>query len=342
MTPIVFLSSTCYDLKQVRDDIAQFVENQGFEIRDSTNPTSFFPKPGLHSYGACLSEVSTCDLFVLVIGGRYGGIIPETERSITNEEYLEAFNRGVPMYTFVQKTVWDLLQIWKKQPMADFNPHVQDNRVFELIDIIRQQSRDNWVYPFETAGDIIITLRHQWARYFAHLIRINHTREIVHSSPSRQGLMAKYTDVLSSTADSFDIVGASLVTLARTPGISQCFAKLAERNVTGRILVLDAQSEGAKVRGEEEYGESNLIDELRSSKPLWYRLTKSCDSISIKSYRQNPKYFIFRTGKHFFVSFYPYNDSSVNAPTFEFDSPSSNAKFFQSQFDALWEHAEAI
>lgn len=342
MIPNVFLSSTCYDLNQVRKDITTFIQSQGFSARDSTNPTQFFPKPGMDIHRSCFEEIASCELFVLVVGGRYGEVISDTNRSITNEEYLVAYKLGIPIFTFVQKNVWDLLQLWKIDPKKDYKPFVEDNHVFNFIESIRNQSRDNWMWPFEYADDIIKTLRHQWASYFSHLIKITRGKEFLRCRPSRQDLMSNYCRLLDSTVDSFDILGASLVTVARSAGLSKIFNTLSKKKIKGRILVLDATSDCAKWRAQEEYGESNLLDELRSSQPLWRQLIYKNNSISARLYKKHPKYFIFRIDKHYYVSFYPYDDSSVNAPTFEFDESSPNASFFQSQFDMLWKDGEPL
>ena len=88
--PTVFVSSTCYDLKQVREDIKDFFENTyGFEaILSEFN--SFPIDPAIGTCDNCLNNVDNyADFFILIIGNRYG-YITEQGKSITNLEYLHA------------------------------------------------------------------------------------------------------------------------------------------------------------------------------------------------------------------------------------------------------------
>ena len=87
--PSIFISSTCYDLKQLRADLHSYVEQAGFEPVLSEYPT--FPvDPDETAIENCRKMVeSRADIFVLVVGGRYGSLT-EQGKSVTNLEYLSA------------------------------------------------------------------------------------------------------------------------------------------------------------------------------------------------------------------------------------------------------------
>lgn len=85
-TPRVFISSTCYDLKYIRENLKYFIRTLGYEPILSEEGDVFY-NPSLHTHEACLSEVSSCQMLVLIIGGRYGGEFKESVKSITNFEY---------------------------------------------------------------------------------------------------------------------------------------------------------------------------------------------------------------------------------------------------------------
>src|SRR5437763_1810303 len=110
--PSVFVSSTCYDLKQVRADMFQFLDSLGFEpVLSEYN--SFPIQPEANTIENCLVVVNAkADILVLIIGGRYGSAADDG-RSVTNREYLSARAKGIPVYVFVQRSVLDLLRIWK-------------------------------------------------------------------------------------------------------------------------------------------------------------------------------------------------------------------------------------
>lgn len=167
--PTIFLSSTCHDLEDARNAVVAFVASVGYDILDSR--TRAFPvDPKLHSYGACIQNVARSDLVVLVVKGRYGGITPGAGVSITTEEYRAAIANDIPVFTFVQHEVWELLQEWKKNKNGDFSACVESNRVFELIDEVRKNTHNNWIWPFAACDEITDTLRKQWAALYAQLL----------------------------------------------------------------------------------------------------------------------------------------------------------------------------
>jgi hypothetical protein len=159
--PKLFVSSTCYDLKQIRIDLRQFIESVGFEPMLSEFD-SFPVDPTLNTVANCIERVqSGADIFVLVVGGRYGSIVP-SGKSITNLEYLEARAKGIPVYVFVQKSVLSVLEVWRDNPTADFSQVVDSTKLFEFVASMRDKG-EVWIFPFESAQDIVSTLRKQLA-----------------------------------------------------------------------------------------------------------------------------------------------------------------------------------
>lgn len=80
--PRVFLSSTCYDMAEVRDSLKSFIESYGFEPCLSDYGDVFY-HPDLHTHESCINEISNCQLLILLIGGRFGGsYVADTSKSI--------------------------------------------------------------------------------------------------------------------------------------------------------------------------------------------------------------------------------------------------------------------
>ncbi|HCM0916311.1 TPA: DUF4062 domain-containing protein [Vibrio parahaemolyticus] len=157
--PTVFVSSTCFDLGQVRSDIRDLIQTFGLEPILSEYD-SFPVSPDTDTISNCLRNVrEKADIFVLIIGGRYG-FQTENGKSITNLEYLEAKKKGIPIYVFVNSNIMNILPIWKNNPDADFSSHVENQKVFEFVENV-SHFKSNWVYKFDSASEIKSALLQQ-------------------------------------------------------------------------------------------------------------------------------------------------------------------------------------
>lgn len=166
--PAVFVSSTCYDLRQVRSDLKGFIEGVGFEPLLSEYD-SFPVDPASTTIDNCRRVVEEhADLFVLIVGGRYGSV-SDTGKSITNIEYLQARAKGIPIYAFVQTSILNILPVWKRNPDAAFDNVVDSPLLFEFVSSLRDSGKV-WTYGFDTAQDVVGVLRKQWANMFVDML----------------------------------------------------------------------------------------------------------------------------------------------------------------------------
>lgn len=100
--PSVFISSTFIDLKQERQEVARALKNRGVEPNalDVQSASSQTPRKKI------LDGIKESDFIILIIGDRYGSIIPEmtgsSSISITHWEYIEALKRGKPIIAFLK------------------------------------------------------------------------------------------------------------------------------------------------------------------------------------------------------------------------------------------------
>lgn len=135
--------------------------------------------PQLDNWEDCINSVKMyADVFVLIIGSKYGSV-KDTGRSITNTEYLTAIQKGIPIYTFALKKMTTLLPIWERNPATDFSDVVDNNKVFEFLADVRKRS-GLWNFEFETAQDIMETLRKQLSILFQSTLKL---RKKIVSSP---------------------------------------------------------------------------------------------------------------------------------------------------------------
>jgi hypothetical protein len=178
--PKVFVSSTCFDLGEVREQLKQFIRSYGFEPVLSENGDVFY-HPDLHTHESCVHEVSNCQLFVLIIGGRFGGkYVSDKAKSITNAEYVAAREKNIPVFTYVRDVVLHSHNIFnqnkKKEFVADIDypgiekqEHAMD--IFKFIDDVRRSPSNNAFERFNGFHDIELHLRKQWAGLFYDLLK---------------------------------------------------------------------------------------------------------------------------------------------------------------------------
>lgn len=167
--PRVFISSTCYDLKHIRENLKFFVKTIGYEPVLSDEGDVFY-SPYSHTHESCLKEVETCQLFILIIGGRYGGNFKDSDKSITNNEYKEAVKQNIPIFTLVETGVYSDHNVYNKNKKdkpdiyKDISyPNIDDIKIFDFIDEVRKNGKNNAIHPFKNFSDMEIYLKKQWA-----------------------------------------------------------------------------------------------------------------------------------------------------------------------------------
>lgn len=173
--PRVFISSTCFDLADVRDSLVSFCQSFGFEATLSDKGDVFY-HPDLHTHDSCLSEIQNCQLFILIIGGRFGGSYKyDISKSITNAEYLAARKLNIPVFTFIKYDVLSDHRLFQKNKESSFStsiiyPSIADQTyacyIFEFIDIVRLSDFNNGFFGFNYSREIQDLLRKQLAGMF--------------------------------------------------------------------------------------------------------------------------------------------------------------------------------
>lgn len=131
MKPRIFVSSTFYDLKSIREDLYQFIRGFNYEPIESENGDIGYV-PGQDLDKSCYKAMLECDMAILIIGGRYGS--PATGEmdddgnyiSVTHKEFRTAVNAGIPIYAFIDHAVSTEYELYKRNkerfndPQFDF------------------------------------------------------------------------------------------------------------------------------------------------------------------------------------------------------------------------------
>lgn len=208
--PRVFVSSTYYDLKHLRSSLENFIEGLGYEaVLSEKDSIPYVPEVALDE--SCYREARNSDVFVLIIGGRYGSAASSernrgvnksdfyaTYESITKEEYKNARSKGIPTYICIEASVDAEYQTYlKNKGKKGFKyAHVDSENIFRFIESIRNEPRNNPIKLFTRYSEIESWLKEQWAGYFRELIgKQSHAKEIVDIG-KRIGDLAATTETL--------------------------------------------------------------------------------------------------------------------------------------------------
>ncbi|MBI4303548.1 MAG: DUF4062 domain-containing protein [Chloroflexi bacterium] len=184
-TPRVFISSTCYDLKYIRENLKYFIKTLGYEPVLSEEGAVYFD-PTLDTQDSCLREVPSCQLFLLIIGGRFGQPYKDTASSITNIEYREAAKSKIPIFALVDNSVHAEYFVYQKNKAnakidatGIIYPSVDTTKIFDFIEEVHRDSVNNALVPFSDFSDMEAYLRQQWAgMMFSFLTRRNEDRRV--------------------------------------------------------------------------------------------------------------------------------------------------------------------
>ncbi|MFW9679148.1 DUF4062 domain-containing protein [Vibrio parahaemolyticus] len=187
--PRIFVSSTYYDLKHIRNSLEAFIDSFGYEsVLYEDGDIPFHHDSPLDV--SCYSEIKNCHILVLIVGGRYGSPasqqLDDNERiefynSVTKKEYETARGQDIPIYVFIDKNVHSEYHTFKKNRNVNGieYAHVDNVNIFKLIDDIYSQKRNNLIKEFEKFDDISCWLRDQWAGLFADFLsNRNHERDL--------------------------------------------------------------------------------------------------------------------------------------------------------------------
>lgn len=164
--PRIFLSSTFYDLKQIRSDLNQFIESLGYEtIRNEEGNIPYGKEEALEEY--CYKEIKNVDILISIVGGRFGSESKRNNSSISNLELKTAIKEGKQVYIFIDKHVYAEYETYllNKESEIKFR-YVDDVRIYKFIEEIKGLGSNNNIKSFETASEITAYLKEQFAGLF--------------------------------------------------------------------------------------------------------------------------------------------------------------------------------
>ena len=151
--PTVLVSSTIYDLSDLRSALKYWLSELGYEVMLSEH--NDFPKAlDENSYESCLNAIKKADFFILLIGARTGGWFDEKKHvSITRMEYREALKSfqqtGRPkLAIFVRQNLWDI-----REDRTALRKYIsEDHAKLRELDVVAKDKLIN--HPSKFANDV--------------------------------------------------------------------------------------------------------------------------------------------------------------------------------------------
>jgi len=199
--PRIFISSTCYDLQEIRYNLRNFILDYSFEPVMNEFGDIFY-EFGEHVQDSCLKEIEKCQMYILIVGNNYGSIYYKNEigkeipDSVILKEFEKSLSGKIPKFIFIEKFVdhdyiiykkaleKELKEYFKKNDIKDQNKvekkvigirtkfdssyyfaQEQYKFIFYFLDIIYNLRINNARFIYENFEDIKAQLKKQWAGY---------------------------------------------------------------------------------------------------------------------------------------------------------------------------------
>lgn len=164
----VFISSTCFDLIDLRAELKEFIESVGFvPVMSDQLDCEFETFPDQNSIETCLINLRSCDTIIFVLSNRYGGNLVKAgfgDYSATHLEYLEAKKMNKRVLFFVRDRLEADYAHYKKTGITDKLLWVnkKDVKIFDIIEDRKKlfnTPNDNWGWSFKDSIEIKARLK---------------------------------------------------------------------------------------------------------------------------------------------------------------------------------------
>lgn len=161
MSVRVFVSSTCYDLLDLRAEVEVHLRDLGLSPVMSDRPKSDLEgfSDG-HSIETCLTNVRSSDVFVCILSQRYGSSLKSAgleDISATHLELQEAQHCKKNIIVYVRDRLDAEYRLWRKDKNIT-TQWVKDPRLLDMLEahatLDAASTRSNWYWTFRDSPDL--------------------------------------------------------------------------------------------------------------------------------------------------------------------------------------------
>lgn len=170
--PRIFVSSTYYDLRHIRNDLERFIKEQGYEpVLNEQGNIPYGKDDKLEEY--CYKEINNVDILVSIIGGRYGSESKNENNSISQMELKTAYELNKQVYIFIEKSVYNEYHFYlnNKENETTKYTYADNVKIHQFIEFVESLPNNNTIHGFETSTDISLFLKEQWAGLFQRFLQ---------------------------------------------------------------------------------------------------------------------------------------------------------------------------
>lgn len=211
MKPRIFISSTFYDLKYIREDLANFARSYNYEpILFEDGDIGYTPGKNLDK--SCYEAMKNSDMVILIIGGEYGSTASGEEKddfkeymSVTRNEFRTAVEAGIPMFVMIDKKVMAEYGVYEanydsieKENHEMKFPTTKNINVFRFIKEIEEIVTLS-IQEFEKTSDIKEFISKQWADMFKNYLsslRVEKESRKIENSVNEMKILIQKMDIM--------------------------------------------------------------------------------------------------------------------------------------------------
>lgn len=160
----VFISSTVYDLIDIRAELAEQLRAIGITpVLSDDKLSDFRVQHDVNSIETCLVNVESCNEFLLILDQRYGPTLEKCgydNLSATHLEYQRAMEKKIPVRVYVRDRLEADFAIWKHNGRTSSVrlSWVKDRGLFELLaqhgELEANSATSNWYSTFTSSIDL--------------------------------------------------------------------------------------------------------------------------------------------------------------------------------------------
>ncbi len=166
----VFVSSTCYELRDLRSAIKSWLTGLG--LTPMMSDEAGFPHvDSMPPYATCLRVVEDSPLVIGVIDRQYGRSFNDwgpykqyTGLAPTHAELRHALDLGKRVLIYVHNDLWNFYEVWHKNPAAfkDNAPNGLQEATLVMFKELKTRTPAPWMEHFADASEVVQSLQREF------------------------------------------------------------------------------------------------------------------------------------------------------------------------------------